>query len=221
MKAGFKRRKYPIVFRQRQYFALLLILVYAGSLCTVLFAGLFVPDIVVMQDEGADLALRAAAADRLLSLHARLWPAVLALVCLIGLHSFRMFARVVGPLFRFRQAFKEMGTGDMDSRVRLRAGDALMPEADAFNAMADSLCAKIGRWQRIVDDVSASAARLAALRGDASDEGAAALVHLQQQIGNLSAAAGEFTLAPDEDTPADGDAPPDAESPGTEALSPT
>lgn len=48
MKGPFKRRQYPVVSPKRQYRMLFLILVYACSICGVLFVCLFVPDILVM-----------------------------------------------------------------------------------------------------------------------------------------------------------------------------
>ncbi|MFH1984178.1 MAG: methyl-accepting chemotaxis protein [Pseudomonadota bacterium] len=180
MKPSFKRRQYPIVSRSRQYRMLLLIMIYTCSICAVLFVGLFVPDILVMQDDAASITLRAAAADRLLSLHARLWPTVLAIVCLIGLHSFRVFTRFIGPLYRFRWAFAGVAAGELTRRVHLRTGDELMQEADQFNAMMDQVSGIIGRAQTAAE-AALSAARQITAAAEASD-GAAAVALLTADL---------------------------------------
>jgi hypothetical protein len=59
---------------------------------------LFLPDIMKLYDEG-------------LSLEARVWPAVIALICIIGMHSFRALVQIVGPLYRFHQAFEQLRNG--------------------------------------------------------------------------------------------------------------
>lgn len=204
MKRGFKRRTYPIVSRNRQYRALLLILSYALTLCAVLFAGLFVPEIMLLQNEGAALAERAAAADRLLSLHARLWPVVVAIVCLIGLHSFRMFSRFIGPLFRFRWAFEVLGDGDLTRRVHLRNGDELGPEADQYNAAMDALSIRVAAWREAVDRVAAACERLAGDSGVAGERTGADLGVMQERVARLQHIAAGFTL-PDAPPP-EGDA---------------
>jgi methyl-accepting chemotaxis protein len=66
-------------------------------------------------------------------LHARLWPAILAAICLIGLHSFRLFLLFIGPLKRLRWAFESMKTGDLTIQVVLRDGDFLIEEGDSLN----------------------------------------------------------------------------------------
>ena len=86
-----KRRTYPLVNRSHQYRFLALILMYAAIIVTVLAFFLFVPDIMQLQDETRSFEVRLAAAEKILNMHVRMWPTVLALVCFIGIHSFRTF----------------------------------------------------------------------------------------------------------------------------------
>ena len=170
MKAPYKRRSYPLIAITRQYRMLFVIITYALVLCGVIFLFLFVPDIALMQNESVDMARRAYAADRILTLHARLWPAVLALVCVIGLHSFREFTRIAGPLFRFKQTFEAITSGDLHRRIRLRRNDELKEEADAFNAMMDALLERISQYCHQVNDLADTAKHLnAAVSSDAVD----------------------------------------------------
>jgi nitrogen fixation/metabolism regulation signal transduction histidine kinase len=104
---------------------------------------LFVPDMIQIYDHTLSLEVRAATADRILSIHSRIWPAIIALVCVIGLHSFRIFHRFVGPLYRITCAFGQLKEGDLSFRVKLREGDYLHEEAKAFNDMLEKLSGKI------------------------------------------------------------------------------
>lgn len=147
MKKKFKRQKFPIIDRSLQYKFLAMILVY-GVITEIFLAGfLFLPDFIALHDEDLSLEIRGAAADRVLTLHTRVWPAVLSLICLLGIHSFRVFLRLVGPLFRFRWAFEKLGKGELNFRVRLRKKDYLTQDAEIINGMIDAFDEKLGKVQ--------------------------------------------------------------------------
>jgi hypothetical protein len=82
-----------------------MVLGYCTTIVVVLAAFLLLPDIVQLFDESVSLEVRAIAADKILTLHSRLWPAIITLVCVLGLHSLRAFHRLIGPLYSFRWAF--------------------------------------------------------------------------------------------------------------------
>ncbi|MBN1104101.1 MAG: methyl-accepting chemotaxis protein [Deltaproteobacteria bacterium] len=142
-----RRKKYSIVDRSHQYKFLALVLTYNMAIVLFLGVSLFVPDILRLQDPNIGLEARALAAGRILSMHARVWPAVIALICLFGMHSFRVFHRFIGPLVRFRWAFDEIRNGNLSFRVKLRKKDYLHREEETFNAMLETLAGKIGRVQ--------------------------------------------------------------------------
>jgi hypothetical protein len=141
-----KRRKLAIVDRSLQYKLLALIIVYSMTIVVFLAAFLFVPDIIDMMNKDLTLEVRGAAAHRILGLHARLWPAIITLVCLLGIHSVRFFHRLIGPLYRFRSAFAMVSEGDLSFRVKLRKKDHLFREEVAFNEMMDVIAEK---WRNI------------------------------------------------------------------------
>jgi len=116
-----------------------LILFY--GVITVIFLAVFilVPDLVAVSNEKLSLELRAAASQRVLALHSRLWPAIISLVCILGVHHFRVFLRVVGPLYQMRLVFKEVSKGNLSIRMRLRKKDYLIQEQDLFNEMMNRL----------------------------------------------------------------------------------
>jgi len=173
MKKKTRRRRYPIVDRSLQYKFLFMILSYGLITVAVLAMALFVPDIVAMNSKHLSLEMRGAAAQRILALHARVWPSVIALVCLLGVHSFRIFLKVVGPLFRFRWAFGKIGKGDLNFRVRLRKKDYLRQEAKMFNEMMDSVAVKWGKMQvaamdslKSLDALEEFVPKMGSLRGE-------------------------------------------------------
>lgn len=134
-----RRKQYSIVDRSLQYRVLAIILTYSLVIVLFLAVCLFIPDILAMANQDLSLEMRAAAADRLLTLHSRVWPAIIAMVCVLGIHSVRIFHRLIGPLYRFRWAFSKIGNGDLNFRVKIRKSDYLHREEEALNQMIEGL----------------------------------------------------------------------------------
>ncbi len=141
-----KRRIYPLVNRSVQYKLTAYILVYCFAIVVVLSTALFLPDILAHMDESLSPDKRLIASERILSLHSRIWPAVIALVFLVGLHFWRISHRVIGALHHLRLSFERIMEGDLSFRVKLRKGDYLHQEANVFNTMMDQL---EGKWQAV------------------------------------------------------------------------
>lgn len=138
-----KRKTYALVNRSHQYRFIAMILTYNMIIVFFLAVFLFIPDIIKMQDMSLSIEERAMAADKILMLHSRVWPAIISLICLIGLHSFRVFHRFAGPLFRFTVAFAEVRNGNLNYSIKLRKKDLLHQEAALFNEMLDAVKEKI------------------------------------------------------------------------------
>ncbi len=137
---------YSVINRPLQYKFLGIILAY-GMIAVILVAVfLFVPDVLIMNDEEASFELRQAASQRILLLYSRFWIMILGLIFVTGLHSWRAFHRVVGPLFRFKWAFEKISEGKLNFLVRLRKKDYLDPEAQKLNQMIDVLAKK---WESV------------------------------------------------------------------------
>jgi methyl-accepting chemotaxis protein len=147
-----RRRLFPIVYRSHQYRFLAMILIYNSIIVAFIAICIFVPDILQMLDESLSFEVRAAAAEKLLVSHSRVWPALIALICIIGLHSFRFFHRFIGPLYKFRLAFERMRDGDLGFRVKIRKNDFLHQEEQAINEMIEVLAGKIGSMQQASHD---------------------------------------------------------------------
>ncbi|MBW2028344.1 MAG: methyl-accepting chemotaxis protein [Deltaproteobacteria bacterium] len=129
--------------RSLQYRFLALILVYGFIFLMFFGITLFLPEIREMHDESLSMAVRGAAAERILSKHIWVWPAVIFLVCLMAAHSFLMVHRVAGPLYRFRRTFEQIRDGNLGFRVRIREKDYLHPEEDSLNEMLESLSNRV------------------------------------------------------------------------------
>lgn len=143
---GNQRKRFHIVNKSLQYRFLAIIIIYGFVIVLFLAAFLFIPDIIRMQDDSLGFHARAAAAEKMLTLHARVWPAVLLIICLVALHSFRFFHRLIGPLHRFRRVFEDVTNGDVSMQVKIRKKDYLHEEEEAINEM---LKAFAGRWKLV------------------------------------------------------------------------
>lgn len=148
MRARTRRQQYSIVDRSLQYRVLAIIVTYSLVIVVFLVVCLFVPDILAMSNEDLSWEIRAAAAEKLLTLHSRVWPAIIAMVCVLGIHSVRIFHRLIGPLYRFRWAFAEIAQGALNFRVQIRKDDYLHQENDALNEMIDALAGQCESMQQ-------------------------------------------------------------------------
>ena len=159
MRARTRRQQYSIVDRSLQYRVLAIIVTYSLVIVLFLIVCLFVPDIMAMSNEELSWEIRAAAAEKLLTLHSRVWPAIIAMVCVLGIHSVRIFHRLIGPLYRFRWAFAEIAKGALNFRVQIRKNDYLHRENDSLNEMIDALAGQCEFMQqagsRALDSLSA------------------------------------------------------------------
>jgi len=143
MKLLHKHRRSHIVNKSLQYRFLITILIYGFITVAFLSVYIFVPEIMKLQDQSVSFEARAAAADRILVFHSRIWPAAIALICFLGLHSIIFFHRVVGPLYRFRLTFEQVRSGDLSSRVKIRRKDYLHQDEEVLNEMIEMLAGKL------------------------------------------------------------------------------
>jgi methyl-accepting chemotaxis protein len=152
LEKGQNRRKYSsVVNKSLQYRFLAMILIYGFILLAFFGITLFLPEIRQMHNESLSMAVRGAAAERILSKHVWVWPAVVLLVCLMGIHSFMAFHRVAGPLYRFRRSFERVRDGNLGFQVRIREKDYLHSEESSLNEMLESISNRIRSIQEISD----------------------------------------------------------------------
>ena len=140
-KRPYKRRH--ILIDRFQYQLLLINLLYFFTILVIFSAALFVPLIIQLESSALSLSEQEAVASQFLSLHARVWPALLFAFLLFAIHSIFVSHRIAGPLVRFRNTFKTIAAGDLSGWVTLRKHDYLGNEADVLNEMIVGLRAKI------------------------------------------------------------------------------
>ena len=138
-----RRRAFPVI-NSLQYKFLAMSIVYSFIIICFFSIATFLPDIIEMRDLGLSLEARGSAASRVLSKHTWVWPAVLSLIIVLGLHSFRAFLKIIGPVYRFRQTFEQLGKGTLPYRVNTRGSDYLGQEEGALNNMLEVLREKLG-----------------------------------------------------------------------------
>jgi hypothetical protein len=108
--------------------------------------------------------------DRILELHATLWPLVLVCLCAVMMSSWLLYQRMVSPLVRFVQVFHKVRDGHLPGEVRLRTADYLTREADALNDMTAALRARqleLVQVQRRLHEEVEELAEWATRHGDA------------------------------------------------------
>lgn len=147
-----RRRRVRVVYRSLQYHFLAQFFIYSAIIVFFLAVFLFLPDMLKMQDETLSMAERANAADRVITLHIKVWPAAIILITLLGVHSFLNFHRLSGPLYRFRLIFNQMRDGEIIHPINIRKRDFLHTEEKVLNEMINVLTDKLLNIQQAGED---------------------------------------------------------------------
>jgi len=180
MKRRSRRRWFPVVNRSLQFRFLATILVYGGLTILVLGTALFLPDFFLLSDDTLDFQTKIRASEVILAIHQRLWVPVIALLIVIGAHFFRIFHRVVGPLYRFRWAFGEIAKGNLALTVRIRQDDFLHLEEAALNDMINSVSEKLSSVHKATESALTSLDRFERLLP--SDQQGAGEAEIRQSL---------------------------------------
>jgi methyl-accepting chemotaxis protein len=154
----FRRRQYIVDSFQRRL--VVINLVYFFTIVLAFIGVLLVPVLLELSDATLGWERQQEAANQFLSIHTRLWPAVLILFLLLSVHSILVSHRIAGPLYRFRRIFDDVQKGDLSTRVVLRQGDYLTKEAEGINAMLSSLSNRFERIQATCEELQSSIAEI-------------------------------------------------------------
>lgn len=133
----YKRRKFFIEKQFQTKYLLLTILLLA--LYSLIFVALIFLPYILPLHYNTPLTERAEAAEILLILHNRVWPALLVVIMLLGSLSIFISHKIAGPLYRLKKALQEITEGNLDTRVTLRKGDELRDMAEHINHLAEEL----------------------------------------------------------------------------------
>lgn len=140
------------------------LLVIAGGYFLFLVGALAVTVVMPLNEQMLDRSLstdvRAQVADQLIYLHTHVWPFLVGIALLIGVHSVLVSHRVAGPLVRLREVMTAIRDGRIPDRVRLRRADLLHPEAELLEQMALALKGRVARAKEVLSDLEACSREL-------------------------------------------------------------
>jgi len=136
---NFFRRRHFIINKDLQFSLLTISIFYLLLFLVVIGSILFIPAMIELDrvDYSSDQAVLAA--NKILYIHSKFWPAVIFALILIALHSIRTSHKIAGPLYRFDRLFESMKEGNLSQKISLRKGDYLINEMDNINEMLESL----------------------------------------------------------------------------------
>lgn len=106
----------------------------------------------------------------ILDLHARLWPVVFTALVSVAVCSWRLYARMRAPLFRFVTAFRAISEGRVPESIVIRETDYVQDESAELNSMLGVLAERERERAAALDRIEECAANLAewaSARGDA------------------------------------------------------
>ncbi len=100
--------------------------------------------------------------------------------------------KIAGPLFRFKQTFKELSSGNFTNQVRLRKGDQLLEMAGDFNHMITVLRAQLLEAKGLLAGVRADMEAIGEF--NVEDAKRKKFHELQHKVQELEKAMGFFNL---------------------------
>jgi hypothetical protein len=142
----FRRRKF-LLNRKFQLIVIIISFTYVIFFCAVMGMCLFIPLMMELDKSYIGSEEDFIAAERILYLHEKFWPAILLCFFAIGCHSIFISHKVVGPLYRFNLIFNAIKEGTVPSPIRLRKGDYLYSEMENINQMLERLGDKLTELQ--------------------------------------------------------------------------
>ena len=140
-----------------------LTITYTMMIALLLAIPVFSPLMQALDNPALSWQKRAVVATDLLNLHARYWPWALGAVAILVihcLHSLQMVHRIAGPLYRFKQLYRQIGEGNLSIRATLRPHDYLTPEADLLNRMTAQLQTRISATKQAQTTLALDVERL-------------------------------------------------------------
>jgi methyl-accepting chemotaxis protein len=190
-----KRKR--ILIESLQYRLLAIHFIYFIVILLIFAGTLFLPIILELRSGTLSVIEQGEVAGIFLSLHARVWPAMLVVFILLALHSVLISHRIAGPLYRFRNIFKTVAEGDLSVRANLRKADYLGKESDSLNEMIAGLRTKFAGIQKHSAEVREAILGLKpSIERGSVKEMHQHIADLQAQVERLGELIGHFRLHP-------------------------
>jgi methyl-accepting chemotaxis protein len=175
---------------------------YLVSVVMAFVVVLFAPVIVVLSNSSMTLSEKEVAAHQMLIMHERVWFALPILIALCVLHSALVSHRIAGPLFRFKQIFAKLASGDLSMDVKLRRHDYLHREAEIMAEMVRTTGERVRSIGDSYRTASSTLPQLMDAVGRGANEEAAVLAgKLGTQMDVLGRRIRQFHVADDSGAP--------------------
>ena len=179
------RRRHYIVDRALQYRLLIYNAIYFVIIILSIGVALFLPLYLQLSNPALTTAQQGEVAGRVLYLHGNLWPAVLVVFIILGIHSILVSHRIAGPLYRFRETFNQIIAGDISTILIIRKGDLLAKEQEKIAEMMAMLQSRIGKIRSEQAALERVLEELLGNSGSPMEEGIKAKI-VQMQFHNMA-----------------------------------
>jgi methyl-accepting chemotaxis protein len=169
MKTDNQRQRFRLVHKYYQTRVLVFLICYLLIVAFFMATFIFLPNFLQLTDPRQSFEVQAAAAEKILSGHKGMWPSLLTLILLISIHFYIVFHRFIGPMYRFSDAFRRIGAGDLRYPVELRKRDFLTEERDEINHLMAALAERIAEIRHSQAETELAIEKLAqALNGQSA-----------------------------------------------------
>jgi len=142
----FRRRKF-VLHRKLQLMLLIMSFLYVILFCIIVGMCLFIPLMMELDKSYRGSDEDFVAAERILYLHEKFWPAILLAFFAMGCHSIFTSHKIAGPLYRFNLIFNAIKEGTVPAPMQLRRSDYLYSEMGNINQMLQRLGGKLTELQ--------------------------------------------------------------------------
>lgn len=186
-------RRQRLLIDRLQFRLMAINLLYLATLSLVFATAMFGPHVYTLYSRGASVEDKNQAAETLLLLHGTIWPPLILVALIFLYHSMVYSHRIAGPLYRFRKVFEQVAEGDLRTRAVIRTPDYLHREADALNAMVESLSERVDGIAGCLDEVQVTVWDVrAAFRGGAGELPLAGIERLEARLAAVQELLGGF-----------------------------
>ncbi|MDD5448969.1 MAG: methyl-accepting chemotaxis protein [Candidatus Omnitrophica bacterium] len=164
-----RRRQYLIKTRfQLKYTGIIILFMFAVAWAagyTVYYTGW-----LLMGEKLANVYPQGRLIAIMRTINATLLLRVLLIAPFIALLSVFLSHKVAGPLYRIERFIKQVASGDLSAKLKLRRGDDLKDVAEAINQMTDDLKNRVNRLKAITNTAGLEIGRLKTRIGESNPD---------------------------------------------------
>ncbi len=135
MNKSSRRRKIYLIDKPNQIKFASLVIGYLILYVLLMVIIIFLPASLTLLSKDALTVEKYEASKEFFSLDARIWPALIIIALVIGIHSIFITHKVFGPLYRLRKSLQQMQEGDLSFEAKIRNKDYLIEYIDELNTV--------------------------------------------------------------------------------------